>query len=237
MEADLSRRKVALVTGGYKNIGEEISKQLVALGHTVVATYRSDDQKARRTSKELGIQVHKADMSDEEDVKHLFKVLHSEGMAVGYLVNNVSSFPQGPLLEMDPNEFRAAFESCVHSAFYCTNLAVKDMIGFGGGSIVNIGMAGAGKVKGYGNVAAHGAAKTALAVLTKSYALELETYKIKVNMVSPGIVDRPDRDEIWRERMRTITQAGSLVTEEDVATAVVGLLLKSDLTGSILDIQ
>ncbi len=236
MEPGPSDNVVALVTGGYKNIGSAISRELKGSGYRVIATYRSGEQRAMEASRDLGIEVHHADMSNDMDVDHLFKHLRSRNLFVGVLVNNVSSFPTGPLEEIDPAEFRGAFESCVYSSFYSINRSIPDMKRIGGGSIVNIGMAGIEKVKGYIDVAAHASAKTALAVLTRSYALELESENINVNMVSPGIVDRPENDEEWRERMRSISPLRKLVTEGDVAGAVIDLISDKNRTGEVVDV-
>ena len=236
MEPGPSDNMVALVTGGYKNIGYAISRELKELDYHVIATYRSEERRAMEASRDLDIEVHFADMSNEKDVDHLFKHLRSRNLLVGVLVNNVSSFPTGPLEEIDPAEFRGAFESCVYSSFYSINRSIPDMKRIGGGSIVNIGMAGIGKVKGYIDVAAHASAKTALAVLTRSYALELENDNIRVNMASPGMVDRPEKDDKWREMMRSIAPMGKLISERDVASVVVDLIMDKNRTGEVVDI-
>ncbi len=233
---DPSSKKVALVTGGYKKIGLEISKALKDMGYNVIATYRSDPDIALKASEEIGFEVLHADMSKEEDVKDLFSNLRSRGVFVSVLVNNVSSFPRGPLIGMDPHEFRQAFESCVYSSFYSINEAVKDMRRNVGGSIINIGMAGTQDVKGYIDVAAHASAKTALAVLSMSLGRELEDEDISVDLVSPGLVDDPERDDDWRERMRRISPSGDLVSRTDIARAVITLLKDRKIGGRIVEI-
>lgn len=229
--------KIALVTGGYKNIGLEISKALLDEGYEVISTYRSDGETATRNSHNYGFEVLRADMSEEGQVEDLFNQIRKEGKRISVLVNNVSSFPRGPLLELDSSEFREAFESCVHSTFYSVKEAVPDMRNLGGGSIINIGMAGITEVKGYIDVAAHASAKTALAVITLSLGKELEDDDITVDMVGPGIVDDPERDNSWRERVMKISPSGRLVSRSEVSDAVTRLLRDRKLGGRIVEIR
>jgi NAD(P)-dependent dehydrogenase (short-subunit alcohol dehydrogenase family) len=229
--------EIALVTGGYKNIGLEISRALVNEGYQVISTYRSDKETAIENSKKYGFEVLCADMSEEGQVKDLFSKIRKEGKRISVLVNNVSSFPRGPLLELDSSEFREAFESCVYSTFYSVKEAVFDMRSIGRGSIINIGMAGITEIKGYVGVAAHASAKTALAVLTLSLGKELEDDDITVDMVGPGIVDDPERDNSWRERMMKISPSGRLVSRSEISDAVTRLLRDRKTGGRIVEIQ
>ncbi len=127
-------------------------------------------------------------------------------------------------------------KAVVFSSFYTINEAVKDMRKNGGGSIINIGMAGTRDVKGYIDVAAHASAKTALAVLSMSLGRELELEDISVDLVSPGVVDDTERDDDWRERMRRISPSGDLVSRTDIACAVISLLKDRKTGGRIVEI-
>jgi 3-oxoacyl-[acyl-carrier protein] reductase len=117
------------------------------------------------------------------------------------------------------------------------NQALLPMMNLGWGRIINIGMAGINEIKAYRDVAAHAAAKTALAVLTKSWALELKKDNITVNMVSPGIIDFPARDEKWRRKMKRIAGSGELTSPNEVARAVRFLAERGDVTGRIVEVD
>jgi dihydromonapterin reductase/dihydrofolate reductase len=228
--------EVALVTGGYKKIGLEISKILIEMGYEVFATYRSDRETAITNSRRFGFEVIRADMSDEEDVQSLFSEIRSRGYVVSILINNVSSFHRGPLIGMDPVKFREAFQSIIFSCFYAVNEAVPDMRSIGRGSIINIGMAGTSEIKGYIDVAAHASAKNALSVITMSLARELENDSISVDLIGPGMVDDPERDEEWRKMMRSISPSSRLVPGKDIANAVREFLHDPKMGGRIIDI-
>ena len=228
---------VALVTGGYKNLGLHISRKLKEAGYNVVVTYRTSEKKARETAKKFDLHIYEADLTDSGDVLELFAWIESNIGTVSVIVNNVSSFPTGPLKSTSIEEFEGAFKSSVFASNLVINRALPTMMEKGAGRIVNIGMAGTDKIKDYRDVAAHAAAKTALTVLTRSWARELKADKINVNMVSPGIIDYPWRDDRWREKMRKIAPSGKLTKPEEVAQAVVYLIERPDVTGRIVEVD
>ena len=229
--------RVALVTGGYKRLGLHLSRALGLAGFQVVATYRSDPELARAASVELGIPLLKADMSQEDEVNRVFDTVEHQHGTIGVLVNNVSSFPIGPLMDLDPSSFREAFESCVYSSFYSIKRAVPGMKGARYGRIINIGLAGADKVKGYTEIAAHGAAKTALAVLTRSLAPELAPFGITVNMVNPGRLDLSKGP--GKNTVMALSEARGrrMVSPEAVVSAVMSLVNDGSRNGELLDVE
>jgi len=228
---------VILVTGGYKNLGYWISKELKQAGFYVVATYRTERKKAEAAASELHIPVYEADITDKTDIQELFARVESNDGRVGGVVNNASSFPTGPLQTMSREYFEDAFKTSVFGTNMVINRALPGMMEMGGGKIVNIGMAGLMDVRGYSHVAAHAAAKTALMVLTKSWASELKKDKIMVNMVSPGIIDYSWHDDKWRARMRKITPSGKLTPPSEVSAAVRHLMERGDVTGRIVEVD
>lgn len=236
--ASKEEKIIALVTGGYKNIGLGITKGLMEAGYRVVATHRATGSRmAESAAKRHGFDLYEADVSDHGDVMELFAWIESNIGTVAAVVNNVSSFPTGPLQSLSKEEFEGAFKSSVFASNLVMNRAIPGMLEKGGGRIVNIGMAGTDQVRGYTEVAAHAAAKTALTVLTRSWARELQRDKITVNMVSPGILDYAWRDDAWRKKMRKISPSGKLTPPLEVANAVCYLIERGDVTGRIVEVD
>lgn len=228
---------MVLVTGGYRGLGHFISRELKNAGYYVVATYRTDMITARRTAIELQIPVYKADLTQRDEVMELFERIGFNDGVVWAVVNNASSFPTGQLRSMSLDDFDDAFRTSVFASNMVINRALPGMMGLGGGKIVNIGMAGLMDIKAYRDVAAHAAAKTALMLLTRSWAHELLKDNIMVNMVGPGILDDPQRDDIWRERMRRVALSGKLTPPEEVAYAVRYLMDMDDITGRVIEVD
>ncbi|MGA1794203.1 MAG: SDR family NAD(P)-dependent oxidoreductase [Thermoplasmatota archaeon] len=228
---------VILVTGGYKHLGYWITRELKQAGFYVVATYRKDRKIAEATASELHIPVYEADVTDKTDIQELFARIESNDGMVGGVVNNASSFPTGPLQSMSREDFEGTFRTSVFATNMIINRALPGMMEMGGGKIINIGMAGLSDVRGYREVAAHAAAKTALMVLTRSWASEFKKDKIMVNMVSPGIIDYSWRDDTWRARMRRITPSGKLTPPSEVSAAVRFLIERGDVTGRVIEVD
>lgn len=226
-----SGKIVALVTAGYKNLGRSISERLKEAGYKVVATYRSNESKAKEFSVESGIPIYNADLSHKGEVDALFAWIEANHGSVGIVVNNASSFPTGPLITMDRHKFEDAFRSSVFASNNVIKRSYPVMKEIKGGRIINIGMAGTDTVRPYIDVAAHASAKTALQVLTRSWAKELWKDKITVNMVSPGIIDYSWRTDSWREKMRRLTICGSLTDPVKVAASVLYFVRKADISG------
>lgn len=237
MEKGPSDDNVALVTGGYKNLGREISKLLKDRGYHVIATYRTDMKEAERTSKELGIEVHYADMSSPEDISSLFTHLRSRGLRVSVLVNNISSFPVGSLQEMDIKDLDDAYRSTFRSAYLTAMEALPDMRNIGWGRIINISMAGTSQIRAFTTVAIHASMKTALNVLTLSLAKELSGSGITVNGILPGIIDRPGMDENWRDKMKRVSDTTVLPTDIEVAGTAMKVIEDNDLNGQLLEVD
>ena len=222
-EGDLSE-SVALVTGGSKGLGLEIARLLKKEGYQVALSYRSDVRAARDASIELKAPVYQADLEAPEDVERLFDMVELEIGPVSVLVNNAASFVTGPILSMDPDTFSEGMDGVIYPTILPIMRAVTGMKERGFGRIVNIGMAGSLEVKAYREVAVHAAAKTALAVLTGSLALELQDTGVTMNMISPGIMERPEKEDSWRRSMMKGYGLSRLVPPDEVASEVVALI-------------
>ncbi len=220
---DLSK-SVALVTGGSKGLGLEIARLLKKEGYQVALSYRSDIRAARDASIELGAPVYQADLEAPEDVERLFDMVECEIGPVSVLVNNAASFVTGPILSLDPDGFSEGMDGVIYPTILPIMRAVKGMKERGFGRILNIGMAGALEVKAYREVAVHAAAKTALAVLTGSLALELQDTGVTINMISPGVMDRPEKDDGWRRSILEEYHLVRLVPPVEVASEAVALI-------------
>ncbi|MBN1389676.1 MAG: SDR family oxidoreductase [Candidatus Thermoplasmatota archaeon] len=235
--ADNGERSVVLITGGYRNLGFWISRELKKAGYYVVATYRTDRERAEATAIDLHIPIYKADVTIREDVLSLFERIEANDSIVGAVVNNASTFPTGPLQTLSLDDFEDTFRTSVFASNMIINRALPGMNELGGGKIINIGMAGLTEGRAYTRVAAHAAAKTALMVLTRSWAKELRNENIMVNMVSPGMIDYGREDEEWRARMRRAAPSGKLTSPLEVASAVRYLLETGDVSGKVIEVD
>jgi 3-oxoacyl-[acyl-carrier protein] reductase len=189
--AELSGR-VALVTGGARNIGRAISLALAAGGATVAVNTRSSREEAdavARAIRETGgrAEVFMADISEAAAVKTMVDGVTARHGPIDILVLNASVRREVPFKDMTFDEWREIMSLSLDGSFHCIKACLPSMIGAGSGSIV--ALAGDTALLGAVGKAHSSAAKNALVGLMRALAKELAGHGIRANCVSPGHVD------------------------------------------------
>jgi len=114
--------RVALVTGGTRGIGAEISRALKEAGRTVVATYLGNDKAAEAFSNETGIKAYKFDVCGFDDCKEGVRRIVAEVGSIEILVNNAGITRDGTLQKMDRDMWDAVIDTNLGS---CYNLCMS----------------------------------------------------------------------------------------------------------------
>lgn len=184
--------KVALVTGGARNIGRAISRSLAAGGASVMVNANTSRDLARETVKmieEAGgtAALHFADVTDSQAVARMVDETVKRFGRLDILVNNAAVRVETPFAEMKLDEWRRVLAIVLDGAFLCTQSCLPHLVRSGSGAVVNIG--GLTGHKGALNRAHVITAKAGLAGMTKALALDLAPHNITVNCVVPGTVD------------------------------------------------
>jgi 3-oxoacyl-[acyl-carrier protein] reductase len=237
--------KTALVTGGSRGIGREISILLARYGVFVVVNFKSDDRAAQKTLDAI-LELHgkgslkKFDICDSADVEKNVKEMIAERKSVEILVNNAGIARDGLLGRMKDADWKTVVDTNLTGAFNMCRALAKSMIRNRYGRIVNISST-AGELGNAGQVN-YSAAKSGLIGLTKSLARELAPRNILVNCVSPGIISGGISEELSENQMEAIIQhvpLGRLGTPKDVAAAVAFLCsdMANYITGQVLRIN
>jgi acetoacetyl-CoA reductase len=232
--------RVALVTGGTRGIGAEISVALQEAGRTVVATYASNDHAAAEFSKETGIKVYKFDAGNFEECSNALKKIVAEVGPIEILVNNAGITRDGTLQKMDRGMWDAVIDTNLGSCYNLCKLTFENMRTAKFGRIVNVGSMN-GQAGQYGQVN-YAAAKSGIHGFTKALAQEGARFGITVNAIAPGYVDtemvRAVPPEVLQKIIARIP-VGRLGKPTDIARGVV--FLTSDdsdfVTGSTLSIN
>lgn len=237
MAAELSGR-VALVTGGGRNLGRATALSLAQRGATVVIA-DLDETAARTAAEEIGAAAGgaaegvRADVTDEDSVRQLVGGIVATHGRLDVLINNVASSDRKTVLELGLAEFEQVMRTTLTSAFLCTKHAAAAMIDAGnGGSIVNISSTYAFVAK--PNGIAYCAAKAGILSLTRCTALQLAPHRIRVNAVVPDQVGSPVGQSDMPAERPLVTLVGRLTMPEDVAR-VIAFLVSDDaamITGS-----
>ncbi|WET80914.1 SDR family NAD(P)-dependent oxidoreductase [Amycolatopsis sp. QT-25] len=223
-----------LVTGAGGGIGRGIARRFAEAGSAVAVHYHRDEasalavveriQEAGGTAKAFG-----ADLTDDGECRRLVAAAAAWTGRLDTLVNNAGVQPVEPLPGMSAESWRAVLDANLTSAFSCTQAAAESMTG---GSVVHIASIEAAQpAPGHAH---YSSAKAALVMHARAAALEYGSRGIRVNAVSPGLIDRPGLGAAWPEGVRRWQQAaplGRLGTPDDVANAC--LFLASPLAAWI----
>ena len=182
--------KTAVITGASKGIGAGIALAFAKEGANVVVNYargKDDAEKVAANIKDSGgksITVQ-ADVSKKADVDKLFSEATKAFGTVDILVNNAGVYEFAPLAEITEESYHRLFDLNVLGTLLSTQAAVKAMNG--GGSIINLSSVVSLTPPPTSSV--YSATKGAVDVITRTLAQELGPRKIRVNSLSPGLVE------------------------------------------------
>ena len=179
--------KVALVTGGARNIGRAICRSLAAGGASVMVNANTSKAMAEETVQMIGssADLFLADVTDPAQVKKLVDATVKRFGRLDFLVNNAAVRAETPFEQIKLEDWRKILSVVLDGAFLCTQACVPHMKD--GGTVINIGgLTGHRGATGRAHVIA---AKSGLAGFTKALALDLAPKHITVNCVVPGTID------------------------------------------------
>jgi 3-oxoacyl-[acyl-carrier protein] reductase len=183
--------KVALVTGASKGIGAGIAKELAARGAAVAVNYSASKEAAEKVVAEIEAAGGKAvavaaSVADAAAIGSMVDTVAKKLGPIDVLVNNAGVYEFAPIESITPEHFRKQFEVNVLGLLLVTQAALKHF-NPQGGSIVNISSVVADGGSPMGSV--YSATKGAVDSITESLAKELGAKKIRVNSLSPGLVE------------------------------------------------
>ena len=184
------RNKKIIISAGASGIGWAIAKICLAKGAII---YLCDiDSKSLNKVKKNSLYnkrlfVYECDASDEDEVSNFFKQIIKKTKKIDALINNVGvAGPTGTVEKLSSDDWEKTLKINVISHFYFTKLAIPMLKKNKGGSIINIS-SGAG-IMGFPLRSPYAASKWAVIGVTKTLAMELGKFKIRVNAICPGTI-------------------------------------------------
>ncbi|MFD5563313.1 SDR family NAD(P)-dependent oxidoreductase [Kitasatospora griseola] len=225
---DLSGQ-VALVTGAGGGIGRAVARQFALAGAKVVVHYRTAAAGAGavvRAIEDGGGEAFAvgADLGREDECRRLVQAAVERFGRLDALVNNAGLQPTQDLAGMELADWRAVVDTNLSSVFSCTQAAAAVMRGQDGGSVTHIAsIEGTQPARQHAHYAS---SKAAIIMHARAAALEYGEAGVRVNSVSPGLIDRDGLAEDWPEgveRWQRAAPLGRLGRATDVANACVFL--------------
>ena len=236
------------MTGGSRGIGRAIAARLAAGGARVVVNYRQQEAAAAETVSAIRAAggeaiAARANLASLDEIAALFDSVDREFGALDILVCNAATGVQGTLAEIGVKAWDVTMNVNARGYLFCAQAALPRMRSRGGGRIIasTARIATDRALPAYGIVAA---SKAAINTLTAYLAVEFGPANIRVNAVSPGVVDTDALryyaagPELWA-RAQALTPTGRATSPEDVAGVVAFLCTDAaaQINGQILEID
>jgi 3-oxoacyl-[acyl-carrier protein] reductase len=236
-----------LITGGSRGIGRATAILFAEAGSDISFNYACREKAALEVKEEVEKKgreclIFKADISKEAEVGRMVDEIVKKWSRIDVLVNNAGIWTYGEVGNMDAAVWKETMEVNLDSVFYFCNAVVPHMKKHKLGWIVNVASTAA--VRGEAMHSHYAASKGAVLAFTKSLAVELAPWNIRVNCVAPGWVDTDMCTEVFRDRkfkesIRQSIPLKRIPPPEDIAGPI--LFLASDLsrhiTGAIINVN
>lgn len=177
----------AIVTGGTRGIGLEVTRALREKGYPVAAVYHGNDEAAQKCSTETGAHVYKFDVADFAACQAGVQKIVQDMGAVSVLVNNAGITRDGVLHKMEEEAWHAVMETNLTSCFAMSRAVINGMRETGFGRIINISSING--QKGQFGQTNYAAAKAGMIGFTKALAQESAAKGITVNVICPGYIE------------------------------------------------
>lgn len=185
--------KIAIVTGGGDGIGAATGMRLAAEGAAVMLVDKDEAGAqavcARIVAAGGKAAACRADIRNMQDIEAMLAATASRFGPAGILINNAGVGYQKHFLETPPGKLDEMLDVNVKGTFLCAQAAAREMVGLGGGAIVNVS-SHSGLLGSRGR-AAYAASKGGIIAMTRVMAMDLAEHKIRVNAIAPGPINTP----------------------------------------------
>lgn len=221
--------KIAVITGGSSGIGLATAQAFIKEGAYVYITGRRRDELDKALAL-LGSQAAavQGDIADLDDLDRLYAKVRAEKGRVDVVVANAAYVELQPLAAATPEHFDKTFNTNARGTYFTVAKALPLLADGASVVLVSSGM----NVKGYPAYGSYAATKAAIRSFSRTWAHELKDRGIRVNTLSPGVIDTPIIDAQFtdkvqadgaREAFKAMTPLGRLGQPQEMAAAILFL--------------
>jgi NAD(P)-dependent dehydrogenase (short-subunit alcohol dehydrogenase family) len=228
----MSEQKVAIITGASQGIGAGLVTAYREIGYAVVANSRSI-----KPSDDAGVVTVAGDIADPATAQDIVATALDRFGRIDALVNNAGIFTAKPFTDLTPEDFKKNLDINLGGFFYLTQRVIEPMLNQGGGHIVNITTTLVEHPNSAVPSVLASLTKGGLASATKSLAIEYASRGIRVNAVSPGIIQTPMHPQETHEFLAGLHPVGHMGHIEDIVKGIVFLESSPFVTGEFLHID
>lgn len=191
---NITNQTVVVITGAAKGLARYLALQLAHQGACIAAHYHTSEQEAASLRDELQVlnpqsQIFRANLCDANEVRGMIRDVIQMHHRIDILINAVGNFVYKPFDEVTVEDFDDVMDTNSRSTFLCSSLIIEQMKAQQSGNIINFGCAGADRMTIRELTTPYYIAKTAVLQLTKIMARTYAPYGIRVNAISPGILE------------------------------------------------
>lgn len=235
-------KKTALITGGGRRLGRNISLALAKEGFDIMVNYFQSEGSAQKTAteiREMGrrVMTYGADVSNSDQVHGLVKKTLDHFGSIDLLVNNAAIFSQIPFEKLTESIWDKTIDTNLKGTFLCSREVGAHMMNRRSGIIINI--ASLGGVQPWVNETPYSVSKAGVIMLTKCLAKGLAPH-VRVNAVAPGYIEIPDPilEKVFPPPPLTKIPLRRYGRPEEVSDLVVYLATKGEyITGQIFTVD
>ncbi|MDR6998221.1 SDR family oxidoreductase [Neobacillus niacini] len=243
------KKKTALITGGATGIGKITALQLAEKGYQLIINYRNSEIEAKRLVKQLeenfGTEclLVQGDVAKQEDCLRMVNQALVKFPSIDVLIHNAGPYihERKKLTDYSFEEWSYLLNGNLSAVFYLSKLTIPIMRKNKWGRIITMGFDRVETTPGWIYRSAFAAAKTGLASLTRTIAIEESMHGITANMVSPGDITAAWKEKLIEQSFSSedeLTTVGRPGTGEDIARVISFLVDEKSgfITGSIIPV-
>ena len=234
MPLSLINKKI-IISGGASGIGWSTAKICLSRG-AIVYICDIDSKSLKKVQKhplnKKKLFTYECDASDEYEVSSFFSKIRKKTKKIDALINNVGiAGPTGNLEKLSSDDWEQTLKTNVISHFYFTKLAIPMLKNNKGGSIINISSTAG--IMGFALRSPYAASKWAIIGVTKTLAIELGKFKIRVNAICPGTIKGDRMNRVIRDKAKFLKVSKKMIEKDFLSMASINSWISQEDIGNM----